>query len=68
MTGPDCAMPRFGDERAVSSSMIRSAAGSALGAGLAIALAGFRQVVDAVEIHAQLLADRRFEIARHRQV
>ena len=48
--------------------MIRSAAGKRLGAGLPIPLAGFRQVVDAVEIHAQLLADRRFEIARHRQV
>ena len=61
-------MPRFGDEARGFLVDDRSAAGSSLLALGAISLAGFGQVVDSVQIHAQLLANRRVEIARHRQV
>ena len=40
----------------------------AIGAGLAIAFTSLFQVVDAVQVHAKLIANRRFEVTRHREI
>ena len=61
-------MARFGDERA--DFFLYDLLGSRQGAlaGLAIALGGFLQVVDGVQVDAQLVADFGLEIAGHGQV
>ena len=69
MTGHRCAVPRFGDE-ASGFPLRRSArrrAGRLRGPGR-LRSAGFFQVVDGVQVHAQLVGDFRLEIARHGQV
>ena len=45
-----------------------SAAGQPLALLGPIAIAGFAEVVDSVEIHTELLSNGRVEISRHRQI
>jgi hypothetical protein len=55
-------------KRAVSDSMIRSALGHSFSRSRRLASQACFQIVDRVQVHAQEIADRRIEVARHGQI
>ena len=61
-------MPRFGHERADFLFDDLLGGRQCALAGFAIAFGGFFQIVDGVQVDAQLVGDFRLEIARHGQV
>ena len=61
-------MASIGDERANFLVDNTLGIGQSIGPGLAVLLAGFGEIVDAVQVDAELVADRGVEITWHRQI